>query len=123
MMRDNDCGAVPVFDNGSLVGIVTDRDLTVRALAEGKSGDTRVGEVMTHDPFCCNLKDDVAQVEQIMADKQVRRIPVLDAYGCCGGIISQADLARAAREGEATEHEIALVMARISSPTRIASAR
>src|SRR5690349_2599092 len=97
LMRDNDCGAVPVTDqDGRVVGIITDRDLAVRALAEGKGPDATVGELMTSTPACASIDDDLREVEKLMSDNQVRRIPVLDAQGRCVGIISQADLARAA---------------------------
>lgn len=116
-MRDNDCGAVPIVADGRIVGIVTDRDLAVRALAEGKGADTKVGAVITRNPLCCRADDDVHDVERVMADNQVRRVPVVDADGACVGIVSQADLARAAKDGQrVTEHEVALVVERISEP-------
>lgn len=118
-MRDNDCGAVPVVDNGCVVGIITDRDLAVRALAGGKSADAKVGDVITSDPCCCTPEADLREVEKIMADNQVRRVPVIDADGCCVGIIAQADLARAAFHGRpVSQNEIAVVVERISEPTR-----
>ena len=118
-MRDNDCGAIPVVENGCVVGIVTDRDLAVRALADGKSADAKVGDVITRDVCCCSADDDVREVEKIMADNQVRRVPIVDADGCCVGIVSQADLARAALNGaRISEHEVAIVVAHISAPYR-----
>ena len=118
-MRDNDCGAIPVVENGCVVGIVTDRDLAVRALADGKSADTKVGDVITRDVCCCSADDDVREVEKIMADNQVRRVPIVDADGCCVGIVAQADLARAARDGaRVSEHEVAIVVEHISAPHR-----
>jgi CBS domain-containing protein len=119
MMRDKDCGAVPVVEDGCIVGIVTDRDLAVRALADGKSPDAKVGDVITRDPCCCNAADDVRGVAQIMSDNQVRRVPIVDAAGCCVGIVSQADLARAALDGQpVSDHEVAIVVERISEPLR-----
>ena len=118
-MRDNDCGAVPVVENGCVVGIVTDRDLTVRALAVGKSADTMVGDVITRDVCCCGADDDVRVVEKIMAENKVRRVPIVDAGGGCVGIVSQADLARAALNGaRISEHEVAIVVEHISAPHR-----
>ena len=118
-MRDNDCGAVPVLENGRVIGIVTDRDLAVRALAEGMRPDARVGDVITSDPCCCDVDDDLRDVEQIMSENQVRRVPVLDAAGSCVGIISQADLARAASDGQrVSEREVAIVVENISAPRR-----
>jgi CBS domain-containing protein len=116
-MRDNDCGAVPIIENGRIVGIVTDRDLTVRALAEGKGADTKVSDVITADPHCCRADDDIRDVEKIMADNQIRRVPVVDAEGCCVGIVSQADLARAAADGKRLgDEEVAIVVEQISKP-------
>src|SRR5262245_30508118 len=106
MMRDNDCGSVPIVEDGCVIGIVTDRDLAVRGFATGKTASTRVRELMTTNPCCASSDDDVRDVEKIMTDRQVRRVPIVDADGCCVGIVSQADLARAAREGErVSEHE------------------
>jgi CBS domain-containing protein len=124
MMRDNDCGAVPVVENGCLVGIVTDRDLAIRALAEGKNASAQVSDVITRDPCCCDVSADLRDVEKIMADNQVRRVPVVDASGCCVGIIAQADLARAAHDGgRVSEHEVAIVVERISEPSRPEASR
>jgi CBS domain-containing protein len=118
-MRDHDCGAVPVIDHGCIVGIVTDRDLAVRALADHRGADTRISEVMTASPCCSLADDDVRDVEALMADQQVRRVPIVDADGCCVGIVSQADIARAAADGErVAEREIAIVVEAISAPTR-----
>lgn len=121
IMRDNDCGSVPVVDDaGCIVGIVTDRDLAVRALAEGKGADTSVADLMTPVPYCCRPDDSVDAVERTMAANQVRRVPIVDATGCCVGIVAQADLARAALDGaRVTEHEVAIVVERISEPSRV----
>jgi len=118
-MRDHDCGAVPVIEHGYVIGIVTDRDLAIRALADGSNADTRVVEVLTRNPRCCGLDDDVREVERVMADHQVRRVPIVNADGSCVGIVAQADLARAARTGErVSEREVAIVVERISAPPR-----
>jgi CBS domain-containing protein len=119
LMRVHDCGSVPVIDADRVVGIVTDRDLAIRALAVGKGPNITVGEVMTAHPNCCEADDDVRDVEKIMTDNQVRRVPVIDAAGRCIGIISQADLARAALDGDhVSEHEVAIVVEAISTPAR-----
>ena len=123
LMRDQDCGCVPIVDeeSGSLIGIVTDRDLAVRGLASGKSPDTRVDELMTAGPICCREDDDVRDVERKMANNQIRRIPIVDSGRHCLGIVSQADLARAASAPEGagerlTDREVAIVVERISEP-------
>jgi CBS domain-containing protein len=118
MMRDNDCGSVPVVnDSGGVVGIVTDRDLALRAIADGKDGSTKVRDLMTASPCCCDADDDVRDVERMMSEHQVRRIPIVDESGRCVGIVAQADLARAAADDRTiTEHEIAIVVEKISEP-------
>lgn len=118
LMRDNDCGAVPVTDqSGGVVGIITDRDIAIRAIAEGKGPDATVGELMTSSPCCASVDDDLREVSRLMSENQVRRIPVLDAKGCCVGIISQADIARAAHRDRVPDHEVALVVEKISEPS------
>ena len=118
LMRDNDCGAIPVVDeNGTIVGMITDRDLAIRALAEGKTADSKVGELMTASPCCASVEDSLRDVQRLMSENQVRRIPIVDAKGKCVGIISQADLARAAERDKVTEHEVALVVEAISEPS------
>jgi CBS domain-containing protein len=116
LMREHDCGCVPVVDGESrrLVGVVTDRDIACRCVAEGKGADTPIREIMTKDPQCCHPGDDVAAVEQIMMQGQVRRVPVVDAKGACVGMIAQADLAL--NDKAANDSEIGRVVERISEP-------
>ena len=117
MMRDCDCGCIPVVQDSEgrrLVGVVTDRDIAVRGLAEGRGPETKVREVMSSGPKCCGPDDDVNMVEQIMADQQVRRVPVVDAAGCCVGMVSQADLAL--NDKAASEKEVGRVVEKISEP-------
>ena len=117
IMRDNDCGSVPVVEAGRVVGIVTDRDLAVRALARGLTGEARVRDVMTESPQCCGEDDDVHSVERVMSERQVRRVPIVNADGGCVGIVSQADLARATTSrSQVSDHEVAETVARISAP-------
>jgi CBS domain-containing protein len=116
-MRDHDCGSVPIIDEGRLVGIVTDRDLTVRALASGLDPESRVADVISREPSSVSADSDVSEVERIMSDQQVRRVPVVDADKHVVGIVSQADLARASFDGKKlSEHEFALVVERVSLP-------
>ncbi len=119
VMRDTDCGVVPVIDDaGRIVGIVTDRDLAIRAIAAGMSADTEISELMTPSPMTSTADDDLRDVERKMAEFQIRRIPIVDAGGRCLGIISQADIARAAGKSDSavSEEEIALVIEQISEP-------
>jgi len=116
-MRDHDCGAIPITEKGRLVGIVTDRDLTVRALASGLNGESKVADVITREPASVDADADLSEIERVMSDQQVRRVPIVDADKRVVGIVSQADLARALFDGRSvSEHEIALVMERVSMP-------
>ena len=111
MMRDGDMGAVPVVDGGKLIGIVTDRDIVVRAVAESKTADTPIGEVMTAELFTVAPDDFVFEAIRLMGDKQVRRIPVVSEDGSLAGIIAMADVALEMED----EKEIAETLEEISS--------
>jgi CBS domain-containing protein len=97
IMKREDVGAVPVVESRTsprLVGIVTDRDLVLRVLAEGHSVDsTVVREAMTGNPAYCREDEDVSHAVGYMAERQVRRMPIVDTDGRLRGIISQADVA------------------------------
>ena len=116
LMRQHDCGCIPVVEGNSrrLVGVVTDRDIACRCVAEGRGPETLVREIMTKDPQCCHPGDDIAAVEQIMMQAQVRLVPVVDAKGNCVGMIAQADLAL--NDKAANDSEIGRVVERISEP-------
>ena len=111
MMREGDVGAVPVVDNGKLIGIVTDRDIVVRVVAEGKSPDTPISEAMSTELFTVSPDDFVFEAIRLMGDKQVRRIPVVAADGSLAGIIAMADVALEMED----EREIAETLEEISS--------
>ena len=118
VMRDDDCGAVPVVEGGKLIGIVTDRDLAVRALATGEGPNAIVSDFMSASPHSCQADADVRDIQRLMSDHQVRRIPIVDESGRCVGIVSQADLARAAGTAseQVSDREVAIVVERISRP-------
>jgi CBS domain-containing protein len=113
LMRAEDVGAIPVVENGKLVGIVTDRDIVVRAIAEGKDAETNLGDVMTTEIFSVKENDFVFEAIRLMGDKQIRRIPVVNARGELAGIIAMADVALEMED----EHEIAETLEDISSGT------
>lgn len=125
VMREYDCGIVPVIDEARrVIGVVTDRDLAIRGIATGKGPETRLADLMTSMPKTCTADDDLRDVERKMAELQVRRIPIVDAGGRCLGIIAQADIARAAsRDNAVSEQEIALVVEQISEPSHPNRAR
>ena len=111
MMRDGDMGAVPVVENGRLIGIVTDRDIVVRCVADGHGPDTPVSEAMTTEIFSVRPDDFVFEAIRLMGDKQVRRMPVVAEDGKLAGIISMADVALETED----ELEIAETLEEISS--------
>ena len=79
IMRQDDCGSVPIVDAGRLVGIITDRDIVVRVLAGGKDPKTtRVSEAMTADPVTIAPDASVDDAQKVMSERQVRRIPVVE---------------------------------------------
>jgi CBS domain-containing protein len=95
MMADIDAGALPVGENDRLVGMITDRDIAVRAVATGKGPDTPIREIMTTEVMYCFEDDDIDDVAHNMADIKLRRLPVLNAKKRLVGIISLADIALA----------------------------
>jgi CBS domain-containing protein len=93
-MRDSDIGDVIVLDDdGQVCGIVTDRDIVIRALAEGReAGATTLGDICTRDPATLSSEDSVADAVRLMSGKAIRRVPVVDA-GIPVGIVTIGDLA------------------------------
>ncbi len=92
-MRASDVGALPVKANGHLVGIVTDRDITCRAI--GDSGDVSkmtARDVMTGDVVCCSPDDDIDVALEVMEAKQIRRLPVTDSHKAMIGMLSLGDI-------------------------------
>jgi len=96
-MKQHDVGAIPVVESQAsqrLVGIVTDRDIVIKVLADGRPVDSScVRDAMTTNPSACRTTDDVEKALKSMADRQVRRMPVVDESGRLMGIIAQADIA------------------------------
>ncbi len=111
LMREGDMGAIPVVEDGKLVGIVTDRDIVVRSIAEGKDASANIGETMTSEIFSVKPDDFVFEAIRLMGDKQIRRIPVVDDNGRLAGIIAIADIALEMED----EREIAETLEEISS--------
>lgn len=95
-MANIDAGSLPVSDNDRLIGMITDRDIAVRAVAEGLSPDTTVREVMSAEVKYCFDDEDVNDVARNMADIQVRRLPVVNRDKRLVGIIALGDIAQTA---------------------------
>ena len=97
-MREMDIGAIPVGSNGELVGMVTDRDITVRAVANGKDiSQLTAHDVMTKGVFCCRDTARVRDVVQMMEEKKIRRVPVTDEKDHVIGMISLGDISGAGK--------------------------
>lgn len=97
MMVDNDCGCIPVIednDNKKPVGMITDRDITIRTVAGGKNPlEMTVNDVMSKDVITVNADSTVEDCCDLMEKNQVRRVAVVDDNGSCCGIVAQADIA------------------------------
>ncbi len=93
MMAEIDAGFLPVGDNDRLVGMITDRDIAVRAVAQGKGPDTPVSEIMSREVKYCFEDDDIDDVARNMADLKLRRLPVLNEDKRLVGVISISDIA------------------------------
>ena len=93
LMEEIDAGALPVTDQDRLVGMITDRDIAIRAVAHGKSPDTRIGDVMSPGILYCFDDQDLDDVAQNMGKNQVRRLPVINHDKRLVGILSLGDLA------------------------------
>ncbi len=121
-MRDLDVGIIPVVDNAEsrqLRGVITDRDIAIRAVAEGKDGKVRVSDCMTAEVRTVNKNDSVRDVMRIMRQDQIRRVPVTDREGRLVGIIAQADLAvDYASDDSRRELEVGETLERISEPAK-----
>ncbi|HUH94681.1 MAG TPA: CBS domain-containing protein [Casimicrobiaceae bacterium] len=111
MMVEIDAGALPVGENDRLVGMITDRDIAVRAVALGKPPATRIREVMSGEVLYCFEDEELAHVARNMSDMKVRRLPVVNRDQRLVGVISAGDIAR--HENPAN---VGKMMAEVSEP-------
>lgn len=119
IMRELDVGIVPVVRNGSdrqLEGVITDRDIAVRHVAEHHGNDCRVGDHMSSDIATARPDDDVDRVMERMRDAKVRRMPVVEEGGKLVGIIAQADLS--VKTGPGKTEAVERMVEEISEPAR-----
>jgi CBS domain-containing protein len=100
-MLQADAGSIPVTEGERLIGMITDRDIAVRGVAEGHGPDTPVRELMTNDVVAAREEDDVDDVAVRMSQAQVRRLPVIDDNQRLCGIVSLGDLTQKADDGTA----------------------
>ena len=114
LMLDHDCGEIPVCDGTKLVGVITDRDITCRAVAVGKTPmAVPASDVMTRDVHTIAQDDKLEDALELMEKKLVRRLPVVDDNGRIVGIVSQADLV-----AKAPTLKVARAMKSVSQKTR-----
>ncbi len=112
MMDDLDIGALPVRENDRLVGMITDRDIAVRGLAQGKGPQTRIRELMTPEVKYCFVDQELDEISANMADLQVRRLPVVNRDKRLVGILALSDIAVSDSQEQAAE-----ALCGISRPT------
>lgn len=93
-MKSEDVGSLPIVEGERLVGVVTDRDLAIRILAEGKGAETTVGEIASKDVVTIDPQQSLEEAARLMAQHQVRRLPVTEEDGKLVGILAQADVAQ-----------------------------
>jgi CBS domain-containing protein len=105
MMIQNDCGEIPVIDSSDqVVGVITDRDIVCRVVAEGKNPMAYTAETCMSEPVVTvTAETGLDEILSTMEKHQIRRIPVVDEQGCCVGIIAQADLAWAEPQTQVAE--------------------
>ena len=97
LMEGNDCGVLPVLRGGRIVGVITDRDVCL-AVARKAAAQTPVREAMSADVASCGVNDDVRDALAVMANRQVRRLPVVDERGGVAGVLSMDDIILRAEE-------------------------
>lgn len=97
LMRDHDIGAIPIGENDRLVGMVTDRDITCRAVAEGLDPrTTKARQIMTNGIVFCRTEEELDDAARLMEDKQIRRLPVIDGKKRMVGMLSLGDVSHSA---------------------------
>lgn len=111
IMADIDAGVMPVGDHDRLVGMLTDRDIAIRAVAHGKGPDAKVRDVMSSEVKYCFEDEDADEVCRNLADQKIRRIPVVNRDKRLVGILSLGDLARSG-----PEDSVGAALSAISSP-------
>ena len=118
-MKNLDVGPIPVCDGDRIQGMLTDRDITIRATAEGRDPNTTpVREVMTPDVVYCYEDQDVQQAADLMEERQIRRLIVLNREKKLTGIVSLGDLATQTGDADLDSEELTETLSSVSTPTR-----
>jgi CBS domain-containing protein len=97
-MKSEDVGSLPIVEGDKLVGVITDRDLAIRIIAEAKGIDTPVAEIASKDVVTIDPQQSLEEAARLMANNQVRRLPVVEEDGRLVGILAQADIAQAGHD-------------------------
>ena len=97
-MKSEDVGSLPIVERNKLVGVITDRDLAIRIVAEAKGLDTPVAEIASKDVVTIDPQQSLEEAARLMANNQVRRLPVVEEDGKLVGILAQADIAQAGHD-------------------------
>jgi len=98
MMSSEDVGSLPIVEGDRLVGVVTDRDLAIRVLAEGRGANTTVGEIASKNVVTIDPHQSLEEAARLMAEHQIRRLPVTEEDGKLVGILAQADVAQSGHD-------------------------
>jgi CBS domain-containing protein len=98
LMKTEDVGALPIVEDGRLTGVVTDRDIAIRAVAEGVGADTAVRDVASTDVVSIDPQQSLEEAARLMAQHQIRRLPVVEEDGVLAGMLAQADVAQAGHD-------------------------
>jgi len=97
-MQSEDVGSIPIVDGERLIAIVTDRDIAVRVVAEGKGPETTVGEIASQDLVTIDPQQSLDEAARLMGEHQLRRLPVCEEDGKLVGILAQADVAQSGHD-------------------------
>jgi CBS domain-containing protein len=94
IMKSEDVGSLPIAESGKLAGVITDRDIAIRIVAEGRDPETTVGDIASKDVVTIDPEQSIEDAARLMAEHQVRRLPVVEEDGTLVGILAQADIAQ-----------------------------
>src|SRR2546421_1838647 len=119
LMKKIDAGLLPVTENDKLVGMITDRDIAIRGVAEGKGPDAKVRDAMSSEVKYCFEDEDVTHVAENMAELQVRRLPVMNRDKRLVGIVSLADLAIEGSHCRKQQRRFTEFRNRVANTTRV----
>lgn len=98
MMKAENIGSLPIVEDDRLIGVITDRDIAIRIVAEGRGTDTTVGEIASKDVVTVDPEQSLEEAARLMAEHQVRRLPVVEEDGRVIGILAQADVAQSGHD-------------------------